>query len=123
MSHKLPNYVRTYRRRAGLSQNEMAFLLGCQSGSKVSRYERFQRQPTLDTAFAYEALFGAPAREIFGGVYERSLNAIQERARLLVDTLKQANPNRKTSRKLELLGALSSSSHTSQPFTYEGSIT
>ena len=39
MPHKLENYLRTYRRRAGLSQDEMAFLLGTKSGTKVSRYE------------------------------------------------------------------------------------
>ena len=109
MSHKLQNYVRTYRRRAGLSQDEMAFLLGCQSGTKVSRYERFARQPTLETAFAYEAVFGTPVRELFGGVYEQSLAAIQERAGLLAGMLQQKNTDRQTDRKLELLSTISSS--------------
>ena len=30
-SDKLPHYLRTYRKRAGLSQDELAWLLGCQS--------------------------------------------------------------------------------------------
>jgi transcriptional regulator with XRE-family HTH domain len=69
MSYKLENYLRTYRKRSGLSQDEMAFLLGCQNGTKVSRYERFARKPNLETLFAYEVVFGAPARELFAGVY------------------------------------------------------
>ena len=54
MSHKLQNYLRTYRKRSGLSQDEVAFLLGCQTGAKVSRYEPFARKPSLETLFAYE---------------------------------------------------------------------
>jgi len=42
MSHKLQNYLRTYRKRNSLSQDEMAFLLGCQSGTKVSRMSDLQ---------------------------------------------------------------------------------
>ncbi len=87
MSSKLQNYVRTHRRRAGLSQKEMAFLLGCTSEAKVSRYERFVRQPTLETVLAYEAIFGAPARELFAGVYEQARAAIQSRARELSQNL------------------------------------
>jgi|SRR6266576_4678451 len=62
MSHKLENYLRTYRKQSGLSQDEVAFLLGCQTGTKVSRYERFARKPSLETLFAYEVVFGAPAQ-------------------------------------------------------------
>jgi hypothetical protein len=46
---KLPNYLRTYRRRACLSQDEVAYVLGCRSGSKISRYENCSRLPTPET--------------------------------------------------------------------------
>jgi transcriptional regulator with XRE-family HTH domain len=71
MSSKLKNYLRTYRKRAGLSQDEMAFLLGCRSGSKVSRYECFARQPGLETALAYKIIFRVPTCELFGGVFQQ----------------------------------------------------
>ena len=71
VSHKLENYLRTYRKRSGLSQDEVAFLLGCQNGTKVSRYERFARKPSLETLFAYEVVFGASARELFAGAYQK----------------------------------------------------
>jgi len=67
---KLHNYLRTYRKRAGLSQREMALLLGCRSTDKVSKYECFRRLPALQTAFAYEATFHVPVRELFAGVFE-----------------------------------------------------
>lgn len=70
-SHSLQNYLRMYRKRAGLSQDEVAFLLGVKSGAKVSRYERRRRVPPLETALAYEAIFRIPVRELFLGTYEQ----------------------------------------------------
>ena len=103
---RLPNYLKTYRRRAGLSQDEVAFLLGCQSGAKVSRYERLARQPNLETALAYEALLGVPARELFAGVYEKVEEQIQKRARLLAGTFNAAKPDQSTRQKRETLSTL-----------------
>lgn len=115
MSRKLQNYVRTYRRRSGLSQGELAFLLGCQGESKVSRYERFQRMPTLGTALAYEAIFGAPTREVFAGIYEQTVTTIQERAKELVERLAQSKSDKGTARKLELLRSIASSRSAKEP--------
>jgi transcriptional regulator with XRE-family HTH domain len=80
---KLENYLRTYRRRAGLSQDEMAFLLGARSGTMASRYDRFKRMPGLETALAYEAIFGIPTRELFAGIYQRAERNAHRRARIL----------------------------------------
>lgn len=109
MSRRLQNYLRTYRKRAGLSQAEMAQLLGCRSGAKVSRYERFARQPTLQTAFAYEVVFGVPVRELFGGVFEQVEHITTQRAQLLALKLKKAKPDRLAVRKLKVLRDVASS--------------
>jgi transcriptional regulator with XRE-family HTH domain len=55
-TNTLPSYLRTYRKSADLSQNEVALLLGFDGGTKVSRYERFRRHPSLETVGAYEAV-------------------------------------------------------------------
>jgi transcriptional regulator with XRE-family HTH domain len=81
--HKLDNYLRMYRKRAGLSQDEVAYLLGGNSGTKTSRYERFRRMPSLETALAYEAIYGVPARELFAGVAARAEHVVKRRARIL----------------------------------------
>ena len=65
----LSNYLRTFRKRSGLSQDDVAFLLGVQSGAEVSRHETFKRVPTLKTALSYEAIFGVPVRELFAGEF------------------------------------------------------
>lgn len=46
-SQPLFNYLLTYRKRSALSQEEVAYLLGAQSGAKVCRYERLQNTFTL----------------------------------------------------------------------------
>lgn len=61
------------RKRAALSQDEVAFLLGMNGGAKICRHERRSRAPTLETALAYEALYGVPVSELHAGVYGESL--------------------------------------------------
>src|SRR5690348_9779208 len=53
---KLDNYLRGSRKGAGLSQDQMAYLVGVSDGTQVSRYERFSTKPSLETALAYEAV-------------------------------------------------------------------
>jgi transcriptional regulator with XRE-family HTH domain len=82
----LPNYLHTNRKRLSLSQEEVAFLLGVNGpdrGIKVSRDENDARVPTLETALAYEAIYGTSVRELYAGLYERVEQNVAERARLL----------------------------------------
>lgn len=88
MPVRTPHYARRCRKRAGLSQDEVARLLGTKCGTKVSRYERFARLPTLATAFAYEVLFGVPASELFAGVFASVRTATLARARGLLKELR-----------------------------------
>jgi len=76
---KLTNYLRTYRRRAGLSQRELAFLLGVSVRGPVSEMEKRRRMPLLRTALALEAIFGIPAGDLFAGLRETITSDIEER--------------------------------------------
>ena len=105
---KLPNYLRASRKKAGLSQDDLAFLLGCDSGTKVSRYELFRRQPGLPTVFALEAIFGKPARELFAGMYEDAEQQTAARARRLIQRLNKHRDDAQLRRKLALLQAIAS---------------
>jgi transcriptional regulator with XRE-family HTH domain len=102
----LNNYLKSNRKRAALSQEEVAFLLGTESGTKVSRYETGRRQPSLDTALAFEALFGVSVRELFAGRFQKVEEDINNRAALLIAKLRAKGPSRATSRKLEILNAI-----------------
>lgn len=79
MTYKLENYLRTYRKKSGLTQRELAFLLGCQNGAQVSRYEKRRRLPPLRTALAYEAALGVPVSQLFAGIYEEVSKEIEKR--------------------------------------------
>jgi transcriptional regulator with XRE-family HTH domain len=76
---RLPNYLRTHRKQSGLTQEEVAFLLGWEDGGQVSRYEKRHRLPPLETALACEAVFGVPVSELFAGVREEIVKDIEKR--------------------------------------------
>src|ERR1051325_4447743 len=100
---KLQNYLKTYRKRFGLSQVEMAYLLGCKSPSTVSEYETFQRLPTLPVALAYEYLFKVPIAELFAGMYQQIEEELPKRAAKLHSKSQRRQLDQKTKRKLDFL--------------------
>jgi len=82
----LSNYLRPHRKRLTLSQEEVAFMLGGigeSKGSKVSRDESFDREPSLRAALAYEVIYGKPVRELFAGLFERVEQDVAKRAKIL----------------------------------------
>jgi transcriptional regulator with XRE-family HTH domain len=95
-STQFPNYLLSNRKRLQLSQEEVAFLLGVKNGAKMSRYERFHRTPTLETALACEVIFGRPASELFGGLYQKAEAEIARRANELVQQIGDVAPHKKT---------------------------
>jgi transcriptional regulator with XRE-family HTH domain len=118
MASRIMSYLRTYRKRVGLTQDEMAFLLGCQSGAKVSRFERLARTPSLETALACQAIFGVLPHEIFSGLHAEVEKAITERARVLSRRLHQTGKNgRALERKRAVIDAIAR--RTSDPLASE----
>jgi transcriptional regulator with XRE-family HTH domain len=99
----LNNYIRTFRRRACFSQEELAFLMGSESGTKISRYEQERRDPTLETILALEAVLGVPVRELFAGRFHTVECSVAERARVLIERLRSKAPTAATTAKLQLL--------------------
>jgi transcriptional regulator with XRE-family HTH domain len=87
MANHLPNHLRAYRRRDGLTQGQLSYLLGGSDATTVSRYERFARKPNLETALACQAIFGVPAHELFPGVYGEAKARVAARARKLLGRL------------------------------------
>ncbi len=90
MPRSLNNYLRSHRKRLGLTQDEVAFLLGSGSATKVSRYERFRREPTLRIAFAFEVFYHTPARKLFAGIFEDVRRETEKRERRLARRLSKA---------------------------------
>ena len=104
-SAQLSNYLKANRKRLALSQDDVAFLLGAKGGAKVCRYERFVREPSLQTALAYEVIFKTSVSELFGGLYENIEKEVAERAKIL-SAKSGGRPGAQTLRKREALLAL-----------------
>ena len=104
-SVQLTNYLRSNRKRLALSQDEVAFLMGTRSGAKISRYERFAREPNLKTAFAFEVIYKRAACELFNGLYQTVEKEVAERAKILTYR-KDRKPGAMAARKRETLTVL-----------------
>jgi transcriptional regulator with XRE-family HTH domain len=105
-SPQLPNHLRANRKRLALSQDEVAFLLGTENGTKVCRYEQFVRMPSLQTALACEAMFKRSVSELFPGLYQKAEQQVAARARTLVERIGRAKSNQRVARKREVLAGI-----------------
>lgn len=103
MSRRLKTYLRTFRKRTGLTQAEVAFLFGWQGSKGITRHEWALREPVLRTVLAYEVLFDAAASELFAGVHDEVELAIIERAHALHERLEVSDPSPQVERKLATL--------------------
>ena len=99
---RFASYLRTYRRRWGLTQAELAFLLGYRSDSVICRLERQKTRVPLRVAFACFVLFGTPSSELFPGLSDEAEEAVMARVWDLYERL-QGDPSRTTKLKIELL--------------------
>jgi transcriptional regulator with XRE-family HTH domain len=96
------NYLRSYRLRWGLSQGELANLLGCKTAGVISRIEKKLRSPTLKIVIGCLVLFGTPAAEVFPDISGTVEADVMEKVWELYEKM-QGDPSRKTKKKIELL--------------------
>lgn len=66
----LATHLRVHRRRAGLTQNELAHLLGYKTYGVISRHEQLEIPPPLVAALGYQILFRVHVSEMFPGLTE-----------------------------------------------------
>jgi transcriptional regulator with XRE-family HTH domain len=96
------NYLRSYRLRWGLSQSELAYLLGWSRPEIISRIEKKQRRPALQLMIACFILFGATAAELFPDILASIEVDVMTRVWELYEKI-QGDPSKKTKAKIELL--------------------
>lgn len=63
------SYLRTHRRNWGLTQEELASLIGTVSAKQISLYENGKRDFKLEVALACQVLFGVPPSIMFRDSY------------------------------------------------------
>lgn len=92
MPHLLPSYLHKLRKQWGLSQPDIASLLGI-TGSALSRFENRSRRPNAKLIVGAEVIFGHGAKDVFPAFYRDIEGAIAKRARTQHDRLEsKADP-------------------------------
>ncbi len=99
----LRNYLRVYRRRWHLTQEELAFLFGYDAESIISRFESEERAITLAVAIACQTIFGVEPREVFPALFANVEQSVVQHMYELRDRLAQSELTQRTLAKLELL--------------------
>src|ERR1700731_3367423 len=87
MDHRIKTYVRPLRRRWGLTQRELALLIGAKTGTSVSRIEWGKRTPSFAATFACAIVLGTAPPELFPGLVSRIHDEVLRRARELYEEL------------------------------------
>lgn len=100
---QLSNYLRAHRKSAGLSQRDVAGLLGGGNGSKVSGYEHFTRTPSLRTALKLQAIFDRPVAELFEGMFNEAETTVTNHAGRLLAGQTARNADSPRARRLSEL--------------------
>ena len=78
------SYLRSHRKRSGLTLKEVAHLLGYAHGGEISRHERLSSLPPFKVALQYEALYRAPISILFPGLFEEAKREVEGKLAALI---------------------------------------
>jgi transcriptional regulator with XRE-family HTH domain len=102
----LSTYLRTFRKRTCLSQEDVAFLLGSMCGSSVSRHEKGKRIPLLSTLLGYAFILGADVPALYEGAFQDVQTVVRQRAMGLCRSLERKPQTSRRARKIAVLKQL-----------------
>lgn len=83
--------MRVLRRRLGLTQRELAYLIGYKSDSQISHIENGSRTPQLAEVLMIELVFGVPAVTIFPEIRSAVGDRVSQRIRCIMANLEPSN--------------------------------
>ena len=83
VSAKIPNSLRLYRRKNGLSQKDIARLLGYKSSTAVSSYEQGTKSPHLLNLLKLEIINRVPVAYLYWDSYRTLRQEIRRKEELL----------------------------------------
>ncbi len=90
--HRQRTYIRLLRRRASLSQKDLAFLLGYRTHSQISRFENGSRVPAVNELLQLEVIFGVVPSGVFPHLRDRAAEVVVAR----IARLKQSDQRNRT---------------------------
>lgn len=101
------NYLRSLRRMSGLSQHELAEIVGFLTRFQVARHEQSSAIPAFIVAVSYEIVFRTSIRELFPELYRSLETKIEEQLAHMEEKLQESTAKGReatiTARKLEWL--------------------
>ncbi|MBK9722013.1 MAG: hypothetical protein IPO78_10415 [Saprospiraceae bacterium] len=82
----IPNYLKVFRKRSPLDQDDMRSILGLLDVSSISRYEKGLREPTTEIQLTYhhifdtsiESFYQLQSQNMLPGLIERMKERIRE---------------------------------------------
>jgi len=75
--------LHSLRQETGLSQVDLAYLLGGTTAGMVCRHEKGTRMPSLETALGYALVLGVDVQELFGDLEAKAGSRISRKASVL----------------------------------------
>lgn len=78
-SEPIASRLRTLRKKSGLTQAELAEILGFDAETPISEHERSRVVPNLLTAMAYEVIFRVPIADQFPGLFKAVEESVEIR--------------------------------------------
>jgi transcriptional regulator with XRE-family HTH domain len=84
--------LRYHRKKAGLSQNELAQIVGSVGHRQVAKHENFRSSPSIIAAIGYEVALKVSIAELFPGLYETIEQGIERRLSEMERRLEQSVP-------------------------------
>ena len=103
MAKPFKNYINRYRRLRGLSQRELAPILGCQSGKTVSRYEQSTRQPNLEVALRLAWFLDVPPEKLWPGFRQEIIEQAMRPCQILLQKMSKQEETKKRKLKVAYL--------------------
>jgi transcriptional regulator with XRE-family HTH domain len=115
MGRKNYSYIRVNRRRWGLTQGELALLVGLSGAAAISRIERARQVPTAQAVIGCTLVFGIPSPDLLPTFHRDVEDTIAAAAETLITALSDCTDQRSERvRSLlnEVLARLTSSNQT-----------
>ena len=89
--YKKPHRMWRARKELGLTQQQLAYLLGHKHKNIVNRIERGLQLPSLKTALVLECVLNIPFKVLFSHLYEEVQNSVKMRLESASDPYEQLN--------------------------------
>ena len=94
-TRKTTNYLRLYRKKNGLSQKQIAYLMGYKSSNSISHYERGYKFPQLINLLKLEIIHRTPIAFLFKDQYLALKKEIRQREITLLKLKRSKNGKEK----------------------------